>query len=169
MKKKKPQNCRNSISLQLCATASCLITPSRDHYKAVTGPSASLPSRPLTRIRLCCGDVFRLESVVVDIVMVEVQRTDCYKQLEQFLVCLHPSECIEGLFSVQVPLHSSAQMCVQRVLNKLYEAFEVVALWTDSYKHLEWLIVCLRPSECIEGWFSGKVHLHPSAQMCIQR
>ena len=114
--------------MQLCVTASCLITPSRDHYKAVTGPSDSLPSRPLITIRLCCADVFCLEAVVVVMFMVELQQTDSFKQLERLLACLPPSECIEGLFSVQVHLHSSTQMCVQRVFDQLYEAFEVVVL-----------------------------------------
>ena len=60
--------------------------------------------------------------------MVELQQTDSYKQLERLLACLPPSECIEGLFSVQVHLHSSTQMCVERVLDKLCGAFEVVVL-----------------------------------------
>ena len=62
--------------------------------------------------------------------MVEVQQTDCYKQFERLFVCLRFSECSEGLFSVQVPLRSSTQTCVQRVLDKLYEAFGVVVLRT---------------------------------------
>ena len=59
---------------------------------------------------------------------VEVQQTDSYKQLEWLLVCRRASECIEGLFSVQVHFHSSTQMCIHRVLDKLYEALEVVVL-----------------------------------------
>ena len=58
--------------------------------------------------------------------MVKLQQTYSYKELERLLACVHPSECIEGLFSVQVHLHSSTQMCVQRVFDKLYEPFEVV-------------------------------------------
>ena len=100
--------------------------------------------------------------------MVEVQLTDGYKQLERLLVCLRPSDCIEGLFSVQVDPHSSMQMCVQRVLDKLYENFEIVVLSTDNYKQLERLLVCLCPSDCIEGLFSVLVHLHSSTQMCVQ-
>ena len=60
--------------------------------------------------------------------MVEVQRTDSFKQLERLLVCLRSSECIEGLFSVQVHLNASMQMCIQRVLDKLDEALKVVLL-----------------------------------------
>ena len=45
-----------------------------------------------------------MEVVVVVMFMVEVQRTDSNKQLERLLVCLRPSECIEGLFSVSSPL-----------------------------------------------------------------
>ena len=59
---------------------------------------------------------------------VVVLQTDSYKQLERLLVGLPPSECIEGLFSVLVHLCSSTQLCVQRVLDKLYEALEVVVL-----------------------------------------
>ena len=59
---------------------------------------------------------------------VPVLQTDKYKQLNRLLVCLRPSECIEGLFSVQVRLHSSMQMFVQRVLDELYEALRVVLL-----------------------------------------
>ena len=54
--------------------------------------------------------------------MIEVQQTDSYKQLERLLVCLRP-EHFEDLFSVQVHFHLSAQMCVQRVFDELYEAF----------------------------------------------
>ena len=46
----------------------------------------------------------------------------------RFIVCPHPSEYIEVLFSVLVHLPSSVQLCVQRVLNRLYEALEVVVL-----------------------------------------
>ena len=56
-------------------------------------------------------------------------------------------------------------MCVQRVLGNLYEAFEV---GYDGYKQLERLLVCLRPSESIEGLFSVQVH-NSSAQLCLQR
>ena len=60
-------------------------------------------------------------------------------------------------------------MCIQRVLDKLYEAFEIFVLRTDSIKQLEQLLVCLCPSEYIEGLFSVQVHLHSSTQMCVQR
>ena len=73
------------------------------------------------RIRLCSGGIFCFEAVVVVVFMVEVQRSDGYKQLEWLLVCLRPSECIEGLFSVQVH-HSNAQ------IDELHEALEVVVL-----------------------------------------
>ena len=73
------------------------------------------------------------------------------------------------MFSVLLHLHSNAQTCIQRVLDKLYEAFGVVVLQTDSYKQLERLLVCLRPSECIEGLFSVQVHRHSSTQMYVQR
>ena len=125
-------------------------------------------SRPLITIQLCCGDVFHLEAVVVVMFMVEVQRADSFKQFERLLVCLRLSEHTESLFSVQVHLHSSVPLCVQRVLDKLCEAFEVVVLRTDSYKQLEQLLVCLRACGCIEGLFSVQVHLHSSAQMCVQ-
>ena len=59
---------------------------------------------------------------------VVVLRTDSYKQLQRLLVCLCPTECIEGLFSVLVHLHSSVQLYVQRELDKLYKAVEVVVL-----------------------------------------
>ena len=59
-------------------------------------------------------------------------------------------------------------MCIQSVLDKLYEAFEIVVLRNDSIKQLEQLLVCLCPSEYIEVLFTVYVHLHLSAQMCIQ-
>ena len=75
-----------------------------------------------------CACLVCLEAAVVVVFMVEVQRTDSYKQLERLLACLHPSDCIESLFSAQVRFLSSAQLCIQGVLDKLYEAFEVVVL-----------------------------------------
>ena len=61
--------------------------------------------------------------------MVELQQTDSYKQLERLLACLPPYECTEGCFQFRFRvIRLSAQMCIQRVLDKLYEVFEVVVL-----------------------------------------
>ena len=59
--------------------------------------------------------------------------TDSFKQLERLLVCLRPFDCIEVLFSALVHLYSSVQMCVQRVLDELYEAFEVIVLLENHH------------------------------------
>ena len=106
----------------------------------------------------CCGDVHGRRAVIWWL-----------KQLKRLLVCLCPSDCIEGLFLVLANLHLSALMCIHSVLDKLCDAFGVVVLWTDSYKQLERLLVCLHPSDCIKGLFSVLVQLHSSAQMCTQR
>ena len=57
-------------------------------------------------------------------------------------------------------------MCVQRVLDKHCEAFGVIVLRTDSYKQLKWLIFCLHPSECIEGFIFS--YCTSQLPMCIQ-
>ena len=68
--------------------------------------------------------------------MVEVQLTDGYKQLERLLVCLRPSDCIEGLFSV-----------LQRVLDKIYEAFGVVA-WLKKHHGVKLFRITMLAEQC---------------------
>ena len=79
--------------------------------------------------------------------MVELQQTDSYRQLERLLACLPPSECIEGLFSVQVYLHLSTQMCIQRVLDKFYEAFEVVVL-LENHRGIKLFMLTVLAKQC---------------------
>ena len=78
---------------------------------------------------------------------VVVLRTDSYKQLERFLACLRPSEYIGGLFSVLVHLHSSVQMCVQRVLDDLYESLEVVVL-LEKYRDIKVFRLTVLAKQC---------------------